>query len=110
LGEKLYTQILKGHKVVHKLFLPEVDVMITNFRRCLPIFGETIGGFLKNRCSDKIFAKTISISSEKRQFFSQFISENICKIITSVQGTKNIDEAQSCELAPAMLAAFIRAL
>jgi hypothetical protein len=34
----------------------------------------------------KIFAKTSSSLSKKRQFFAKFFGENILKIITSVPG------------------------
>jgi hypothetical protein len=47
------------------------------------IFGENIGGFLKNQCYDQIFEKTNRLLSKKRKYLSQFFREKIFKIITS---------------------------
>jgi hypothetical protein len=57
-----------------------------NFLRFLPIFGEKNGVFLKNQCYDQIFAQLRFVSSKKRQFFANFIGENILKSIVSVLG------------------------
>jgi hypothetical protein len=43
----------------------------------LPIFGEKIGGFLKNQCYDQIFSKSSSSLSKKRQYFHKKFGENI---------------------------------
>jgi hypothetical protein len=50
----------------------------------LPIYGEKIAAFLKNQCYDRIFAKTSSGLSIKRQYYRLFVGKNILKIITSV--------------------------
>jgi hypothetical protein len=40
-----------------------------NFLRFLPIFGEKIGGFLKDQCYDQIILKFGFVLIQKRQFF-----------------------------------------
>jgi hypothetical protein len=49
-----------------------VDAMITIFSDFCRFSAEKNGIFLKNQCSEQIFAKTSSSLSKKRQFFATF--------------------------------------
>jgi hypothetical protein len=62
-----------------------------NFLHFLTIFGEKIGGFIKNQCCDQNFAQFSFVLSKKPPiFFADFFGENNLKIITSAPTHRRI--------------------
>jgi hypothetical protein len=57
-----------------------------NFLRFSPIFGETIGVFIKNRWMIKFLQKLAVVKEKNANFFAKCFGENIFKILTSVPG------------------------
>jgi hypothetical protein len=101
-----FTQIcIFGFKTYHLATLPWRQIFLnekvancralgsmlwSQFSVFLTIFGEKIGGFLKNKCYDQNFAKFSFILSQKRQFFRWIFRRNFFKIIISVPDPKTI--------------------
>jgi hypothetical protein len=53
-----------------------VNVLITIFCDFSPIFGEAVGGFLKDQCYDYLFSNICCICSQTCQFFPPTFSAN----------------------------------
>jgi hypothetical protein len=65
------TEIFCSERCDHRCLL------LTSRGRFLPIFGETIGVFLKNQCYDQLFQKIAVVCAENAKFFAKNFGEII---------------------------------